>query len=163
MPGRLETTRVCDICGLEPAGQHTITHNHRTVEIDLCADHLRPLEDTFERYVLASTKAPGYSTSPYRCVICKRVLSRRVHAAGHVQRVHGYTVEESYAYIRPAGERVPQVLTGPSHRPHRCLVCQRPYVNRSTARRHVREAHPERLAEGQSAADLVRPIDENGP
>lgn len=160
MPIVTETVRVCDVCDGEPATPHRIVHNSRAVDIDLCEDHAKPLEDLIEQFAMASSKAPGYSTSPYRCMVCKRVLSRRVHAAGHVQRVHGYSEEKSYAYIRPAGERVPQVLAGPSHRPHRCKVCKRPYVNSSTAKRHVQQIHPERITARRSPADLVQLIEE---
>lgn len=153
--------RVCDLCGDSPASEHRIVHNSKAVQLDLCAGHAEPLEELFERFSMASSKAPGYSTSPYRCTLCKRVLSRRVHAAGHVEREHGYSKEESYAHIRPVGVRVAQELEGPSHRPHRCKVCKRPYVNSSTARRHVKEIHPDRITARKRVADLVELIEED--
>jgi hypothetical protein len=159
VPTKRETFRVCDLCGLEPADEHRIVHNGKAVQLDLCADHARPLEELIERFALASTNAPGRSTSPYQCQLCPRVLSRRVHAAGHVQRVHGYSEEESYAHIRPAGPVVTQVLEGPSHQPHRCKVCKRPYVNASTAKRHIQQIHPERIRGRKRAADLIEPIE----
>lgn len=154
------TFRVCDICGSEPAGQHSIVHNGKAVEIDLCPGHAEPLEELVERFALASTKAPGYSTSPHRCTICNRVLSRRVHAAGHVQRQHGYPAEESYAHIRPVGVRVVQPADSPAHRPHRCKVCKKPYANSSTARRHVQQVHPDSIRRGKHPADYVKLIEE---
>lgn len=152
------TFRVCDLCGREPADQHCVVHNGRSVELDLCNTHAQPLEELLERYALASSKAPGYSTSPHRCEICQRVLSRRVHAAEHVQRVHGYSAEESYGYIRPVGARVVQVLDGPSHQPHQCTICKRPYVNSSTAKQHVGRVHADAIRRGKRPADYVKPI-----
>lgn len=160
MPRRQQTIRVCDLCGSE-ASQHTIIHNGRGVQVDLCPGHASPLEELFERFALATSRAPGYSTSPHQCTICKTVLSRRYHAAYHVQTQHGYGEDESYAHIQPVGDRIPQVLTGPSHRPHRCTVCKKPYVNASTARRHVEQKHPDRIRRGRGAGDLVRLIEES--
>lgn len=149
------TVRVCDLCPREDARPHSIVHNGQAVEIDLCPTHAAPLEELIARYALASSKAPGYSTSPHRCELCQRVLSRRVHAAEHVQRVHGFSEEESYAHIRPAGERVAQVLTGPSHQPHRCTLCGRPYVNSGTARRHVVTQHGRSREESSALVELI--------
>lgn len=152
--------RVCDICNAEPAKVHRIVHNGKAVQLDLCADHAKPLEELLDQLALASTKAPGYSTSPYRCDLCKKVLSRRVHAAGHVQRVHGLAEDESYTHIRPVGVKVTQVLDSPAHRPHRCKICKKPYVNSSTAKRHVREMHPTRIRRGKRAADYIALIED---
>lgn len=157
---RLVAFRVCDICKREPAGEHSIVHNGMAVQLDLCAEHAKPLEELLDQYALASTKAPGYSTSPYRCEICQRVLSRRVHAAQHVQRQHGYPAEQSYAHIRPVGVRVTQPANSPAHRPHQCAICERPYVNASTAKRHVQQIHPDGIRPGGHAADYVTLIEE---
>lgn len=158
MPKQARTFMVCDICNGGSASKHKITHNNQTVEIDLCPAHAEPFEELFERFVRASPRSPGFSTSPHRCKLCPRVLSRRVHAAEHVQRMHGYLPEESYAHIQPVGARQTQVLGSPSHQPHRCKICKKPYVNSSTAKRHVAKVHPDRIKRGKRAADYIKLI-----
>jgi uncharacterized C2H2 Zn-finger protein len=133
-------------------------HNNQAVTIDLCADHAKPLEELIERLVLASPRAPGYSTSPHRCEICKQVLSRRSHAIHHVQRQHGYS--EAGAYIRPVGERRVQPTDSPAHQPHRCKVCKKPYFDSSTAKQHVLRVHADKLQRGRRPVDFVQLIED---
>ena len=110
MATEIVTRTLCDFCmaddrATDGAETLSVSLNGSTWEIDVCAEHRKPLDDLGETLSAhgrkiprtGATKATKPSAQPgdHRCPVCGKLYTYRSSLTSHVRDVHGQTIGEA--------------------------------------------------------------------
>lgn len=84
----------CDECGAADASTYSVAALGQSIELDLCAMHVKPLAELVERFGELGRNTPVPTRARIACPYCKQTAASRDSLAKHVRRVHGIQPRE---------------------------------------------------------------------